>query len=57
MTEDTTILTIKQKLNKYYIYGDLKDDQYKIFKGGEQHNDGKKGEELIDYYTYDKRCY
>jgi len=52
ITENTTILKIKQQLNNSFLYGNLDPDQYEIYKHGEQEDTTKQSGNGTYYYTY-----
>ena len=51
-TEQTTIKELKDEINKSFIYGELNNEQYEIFKGGEQEDKDKNREPMTFYYKY-----
>ena len=52
ITENTTILKIKQQLNNSFLYGNLDPEQYEIYKHGEQEDTTKQSGNGTYYYTY-----
>ena len=52
ITENTTILKIKQQLNNSFLYGNLEPEQYEIYKHGEQEDKNKQSGNGTYYYTY-----
>ena len=50
-TKETTIKDLKKEISKSFLFGELDDAQYELYKGGEQENkDKQKGsDELILY--------
>ena len=51
-TEQTTIKDLKDEINKHFIYGELSNEQYEIYKGGEQEDKEKNREPMTFYYKY-----
>jgi len=51
-TEDARIKDIKYELNKSFIYGELNNEQYEIYKGGEQQDKERQPEPMTFYYKY-----
>ena len=51
-TEETTIKDLKTEINKSFLYGELEDEQYEIYKGGEQEDKEKNREPMTFYYKY-----
>ena len=51
-TEETTIKDLKKEINKSFLYGELDDEQYEIYKGGEQEDREKNREPMTFYYKY-----
>ena len=51
-TEQTTIKDLKKEINKSFLYGELDDEQYEIYKGGEQEDKEKNREPMKFYYKY-----
>ena len=49
-TNQTTIKDLKDEINKSFIYGELNNDQYEIYKCGEQQNHKEKTREAMTYY-------
>ena len=45
-TEQTTIKDLKDEINKSFIFGELNNEQYEIYKGGEQEDKKKNREPL-----------
>ena len=54
-TEETTIKDLKKEINKSFLYGELDDEQYEIYKGGEQEDREKNREPMTFYYKYIER--
>ena len=52
ITENTTILQIKQQLNNSFLFGNLDPEQYEIYKHGEQEDKNKQSGNGKYYYTY-----
>ena len=51
-TEETTIKDLKKEINKSFLYGELEDEQYEIYSGGEQENKDKNSEPMKYHYIY-----
>ena len=49
-TEQTTIKDLKDEINESFIYGELNNEQYEIYKGGEQENKEITNREPMTYY-------
>ena len=48
--EQTTIKDLKDEINESFIYGELNNEQYEIYKGGEQENKEITNREPMTYY-------
>ena len=50
---ETTIEKVKNKLNETFIFGELEQNQYLIYKGGEQEDKERKNREpMKSHYKY-----